>query len=148
MTPEQRRVLFVEDNDDHAELVLHMLRKHDRAGSVFRVADGQAALDYLHRRGEFVDAETHPIPDVILLDLRLPKLDGFEVLKELKSSESLRRIPVVVMTTSEAERDVARAYDLQANAYVVKPLDFGKFGTLMNDLGLFWLGWNRLPHTA
>jgi CheY-like chemotaxis protein len=82
---------------------------------------------------------------VILLDLRLPKIDGLEVLKEIKNDEELRRIPVVVLTTSEAESDLAQAYEHHANSYLVKPVDFGKFTQLMDDMGFYWLGWNRQP---
>jgi CheY-like chemotaxis protein len=140
--------LFVEDDDDHAELVLRSLEDHDAAGDVFRVADGAAALDYLHHRGAFAEPGSSPTPDIILLDLRLPKVDGLQVLREIKTSEALHRIPVVVLTTSEAESDLARAYDLKANAYVVKPIDFAKLGSLLHDLGLFWLTWNRMPSGA
>ena len=86
-----------------------------------------------------------PWPDMILLDLRLPRIDGLEVLKEIKTDKELRCIPVVVLTTSEAESDIARAYDYYANSYLVKPMDFDKFTQLMQDLGFYWLVWNRLP---
>lgn len=144
MVSKLRTVLFVEDDDDHAELVLRSLEAEGLEKEVTRVSDGEAALDYLYGRGAFA-APRPPRPDIVLLDLRLPKVDGLQVLREIKSSESLQRIPVVVLTTSEAESDLARAYDLRANAYVVKPVDFAKFGTLLRDLGFFWLGWNRQP---
>jgi CheY-like chemotaxis protein len=109
------------------------------------VADGEAALDYLFRRGPFQDAEKYPRPQLVLLDLRLPKIDGLEVLKEIRQSESLQRIPVVILSTSYAEPDVGKAYDYHANSYLVKPLDFEQFTQLMNDLGFYWLGWNHYP---
>jgi CheY-like chemotaxis protein len=142
MAKEPCRVLLVEDDDDHAELMLRNLRDSG-TNQVMRLADGEAALDYLHRRGAFAAAAQTPLPDVVLLDLRLPKVDGLQVLKEIKSSEALRRIPVVVLTTSESEMDLVRAYDLAANAYVVKPVDFYKFVAMMHDIGVFWLAWNR-----
>lgn len=135
-------VLFVEDDDDHAELVVRSLEEHGIGNRLTRLVDGEAALDYLYRRGAYVDAT---VPDVILLDLRLPRVDGLEVLRQLKADPELRRIPVVVLTTSEKDSDIARAYDLSANAYVVKPVDFSRFFDLIRDLGFFWLAWNRPP---
>lgn len=143
MTGNPAHILIVEDDDDHAELMLRSLRKYRVGNHIDRVADGEQALDYLFRRGEFSEPETSPRPDVVFLDLRLPKIDGIEVLRQIKESEDLRRIPVVIVTTSEAEIDLARAYDLHANSYVVKPVDFDKFFALMQDLGFYWLVWNR-----
>ena len=136
------KVLLIEDNDDHAELVIRQMSDHRIANHVTRLADGQAALDYLFRKGEYEDPKTSPRPHVILLDLRLPKVDGLEVLRELKNSEELREIPVVVLTTSEGERDVAKAYINHANSYIVKPVDYEKFRYLMDDLGFYWMSWN------
>jgi CheY-like chemotaxis protein len=138
-------ILLVEDNEDHAEIVRRSFKAHNVANPILHVADGEAALDYLFRRGRYQDPEKSPRPHVILLDLRLPKIDGLEVLKEIKLSAELRRIPVVVLTSSEAENDVAMAYDYHANSYLVKPLDFSKFTELMKDLGYYWLGWNINP---
>lgn len=138
-------ILFVEDDDDHAELTIRSLAEHHVANRVHRVADGEAALDYLLRRGAYADPKTSPRPDVMLLDLRLPKVDGLDVLREIKAHPDLRRIPVVVLTTSDKDTDVARAYDFHANAYLVKPVDFAKFLDLMRDLGFFWLVWNKPP---
>jgi CheY-like chemotaxis protein len=139
-------VLLVEDNVDHAELVLRTFEEHDIPIRIHHVTDGEAALDYLLRRGRFAQPEQSPRPHLILLDLRLPRIDGLEVLQEVKSKEDLREIPTVILTTSEAERDVARAYQHHANSYLVKPVDFTKFTKLMDDLGLYWLGWNRHRH--
>ena len=138
-------ILLVEDNPDHTELIVRSLQDHRVANRIFHVPDGEAALDYLFRRGEYEDPEKSPRPHVVLLDLRLPKVDGQEVLQAIKTTEKLRRIPVVIVTTSEAERDVAQAYDSHANSYLVKPVDFDKFTQLMDDLGFYWLGWNRHP---
>jgi CheY-like chemotaxis protein len=138
-------ILLVEDDDDHAELATRSLGEHHVGNVIRRLVDGQAALDYLRQHGPYSDPVANPRPDVVLLDLRLPKIDGLEVLRQIKESRQLRRIPVVVLTTSDKESDVAKAYDLHANAYLVKPVDFGKLLDLMRDLGFFWLVWNRTP---
>jgi CheY-like chemotaxis protein len=138
-------ILLIEDNPDHTELIVRSLQSHRVANRIYYVSDGEAALDYLFRRGEYANPERSPVPHMILLDLRLPKVDGLEVLRTIKGNENLRRIPVVIITTSKAERDVARAYDDHANSYLVKPVDFAKFTQLMDDLGFYWLGWNRQP---
>ena len=142
MDTEPARVLLVEDNDDHAELVLRQLSDHSANVLMTRVSDGQEALDYLFRSGKFENPHSSPRPDVVFLDLRLPKVDGLEVIRIIKDSEDLRKIPIVVLTTSEAEQDVARAYVNHTNSYVVKPVDFQKFRDLMNELGFYWLSWN------
>ena len=135
-------VLLVEDNDDHAELVLRQMADHRIANKVIRLVDGQEALDYLFRTCGFENPDSSPRPHVVFLDLRLPKVDGLEVLKALKDSNDLRDIPVVVLTTSEGERDVAKAYLNHTNSYVVKPVDYQKFRDLMDDLGFYWMSWN------
>ena len=138
-------ILLVEDNPDHAELVMRGFEDNRVANTIYHVSDGEAALDFLLHRGLYSDEENAPSPHLILLDLRLPKVDGLEVLKEIKTNEKLHSIPVVVLTTSEAERDVARAYEYHANSYLVKPVDFDKFTKLMRDMGFYWLGWNHHP---
>jgi CheY-like chemotaxis protein len=138
-------VMLVEDNIDHAELVIRTLEDHRIANKIKHFLDGQSALDYLLRRGEFADPETTPRPHVILLDLRLPRVDGLEVLRVIKEEKELQSIPVIVLTTSEAEKDVTRAYDNHVNSYLVKPVGFEEFSKLMNDLGFYWLGWNTHP---
>jgi CheY-like chemotaxis protein len=138
-------VMLVEDNVDHAELVVRTLEEHNIANRVLHFLDGQSALDYLFRRGEFAESAQAPRPHVILLDLRLPRVDGMEVLKAIKEDAHLKIIPVVVLTTSEAEKDVARAYYNHANSYLVKPVGFEEFKKLMDDLGSYWLGWNTSP---
>ena len=138
-------ILLVEDNQDHAELIVRSFQDHRVVNKIYHVVDGEKALDYLFRRGEYADPESSPQPHVILLDLRLPRIDGLEVLKEVKADENLRRIPVVILTTSEAESDLAQAYEHHANSYLVKPVDFDKFTQLMDDMGFYWLGWNRHP---
>ncbi len=138
-------ILLVEDNEDHAEMVRRSFRTHRVANDIRHVTDGQAALDYLFREGEYSDPKKSPRPGVIFLDLRLPNVDGLDVLREIKENKELFKIPVVVLTSSDEDRDIAKAYDWHANSYVVKPLDFKKFTELMRDLGYYWLGWNVHP---
>lgn len=138
-------ILLVEDNPDHAELVMRSLEDHPLTNKIHHLADGEAALDYLFRRGDFGDAKKSPRPHVVLLDLGLPKVPGLDVLKEIRSAPELDEMPVVVLTTSKAETDVSEAYKSHANSYLVKPHDFTSFTELMKDLGSYWLGWNHLP---
>jgi len=145
MNGEPLVILHIEDNEDHADLVKRTLRKHRVANELFVVKDGEEALDYLFRRGKFESPEKGPRPSVVLLDLRLPKIDGLEVLRIIKTTDELSRIPVVVLTSSEAEKDVARACDFHANSYLVKPIGFDKFTEMMEHLGFYWLSWNRYP---
>lgn len=132
--------LLVEDNDDHATLVQRNLQRSTVANTVDRVADGVVALRYLRREGEFSASVR---PDVVLLDLKLPRLDGHEVLTAIKSDPALQDLPVVVLTTSATEADRARAYSNHANSYLVKPLDFKQFQTLVQDLCVYWGVWNQ-----
>src|SRR6266540_7132166 len=145
MIGEPRLVMLIEDNIDHADLVVRTLEDHLLTNKVRHFQDGQSALDYLFRRGEFSETTETQRPHVILLDLRLPRLDGIEVLKAIKEDEDLKYIPVVILTTSEAEKDVAKAYYNHANSYLVKPVGFEDFKKLMDDLGFYWLGWNVNP---
>jgi CheY-like chemotaxis protein len=138
-------VMLIEDNIDHAELVIRTLEEHLIANRVQHFLDGQTALDYLFRRGEFSEAMDAQRPHVILLDLRLPRVDGIDVLKAIKADAELKSIPVIVLTTSEAEKDVAKAYFNHVNSYLVKPVGFEDFKKLMDDLGFYWLGWNINP---
>lgn len=137
-------ILLVEDNDAHAELIKRSMKDGRVANQIYHVNDGEKALDYLFRRGEYENPENSPHPNVVLLDLRLPRVDGLEVLKTIRTS-SLNGMPVVILTSSEAEADMAKAYEYHANSYLVKPLDFLKFSEMMNDLGFYWLCWNRYP---
>jgi CheY-like chemotaxis protein len=137
------RILLVEDNPDHAMLVERSIAESDGAARVTVVGDGEEALDYLQRKGSWSDPATSPRPHLVLLDLRLPRLDGFHVLRAIKGTPELRSIPVVILTTSEASPDVSKAYDLHANSYLVKPVDFDRFVALMRDVESYWLGCNR-----
>jgi CheY-like chemotaxis protein len=137
-------VMLIEDNVDHAELVMRTLEEHRIANTVRHFLDGQSALNYLFHQGEYSDASAQR-PHVILLDLRLPRIDGIDVLKAIKADPDVKSIPVVVLTTSEAEKDVAKAYYNHANSYLVKPVGFEDFKNLMDDLGFYWLGCNVNP---
>ncbi len=139
-------VMLVEDNVDHAELVIRTLEEHRIANRVRHFLDGESALNYLFCRGEFSGPVETQRPHVILLDLRLPRVDGIDVLKAIKEDAGLKSIPVVVLTTSEAEKDVAKAYYNHANSYLVKPVGFEDFQQLMDELGFYWLGWNVNPN--
>ena len=138
-------ILMAEDDDGHAELVKRSFEDSKFANTVMRVADGQEALDYLYRKNDFSDPAKSPRPGIILLDLRMPKVDGLTVLKTIKDDAQFNRIPVVILTTSEAESDVAKAYDSHANSYLVKPVDFAKFTELMKTLDYYWVAWNQRP---
>jgi CheY-like chemotaxis protein len=137
-----RRFLLVEDDDDHAEIVIRTLKKEPSQKSIDRVLDGVEALQYLRGDGSFRGIA---LPDVILLDLKLPKMDGHEVLSKIKTDERLLHIPVIVLTTSDAEVDKDRAYRLHANSYLVKPLDAEQFNKMVQDMSLYWGMWNRSP---
>ena len=145
MPNEPMLVMLVEDNPDHAELVVRSFDNHPITNQIVVLSDGEAALDYLWRRGKYADPSQSPRPHMILLDLRLPRIDGLEVLKAIKESAILRSIPVIVLTTSDADNDVMQAYLHYANSYVVKPVGYDRLVKLMQDLGSFWLGWNIAP---
>lgn len=138
-------ILLVEDDPAHAEIVKRNLANVRVANRIVHVADGQAALDYLFRHNGYVQPDSSPTPDLILLDLRLPKVDGLEVLRRIKDDDTLKRIPTVVLTTSSAESDMVNAYTRGAGSYLVKPVDFEKFTTLMETFGFYWLAWNKFP---
>lgn len=141
----QLSVLLVEDNADHAELITRCLADLDFGGPLFHVRDGEEALDFLQRNGKYREPETSPRPALILMDLRLPRLDGLSLLRRIKSSESLQSIPVVILTTSAANRDIESAYAAQANAYLTKPLNFTEFRSHLHAAAKFWLKCNVTP---
>ena len=145
MQNEPLLVLLVEDNPDHAELVIRNLAEYPVPNQVIHLTHGQAALDYLLRREDYANAALSPRPHIILLDLRLPRVDGLQVLQVIKTSESLRQIPVIILTTSDTEQDSTRAYNNYANSYLVKPLGYEQFRKLIQDLGLYWLSQNKPP---
>ena len=129
-------ILLVEDNSDDAELIIRGLQKNWADILIHHVSDGEAALDYLFRRGKYAGAEKSPRPHLVLLDLRLPGIDGLDVLREIKADQELQRIPVVVLTSSEAQNDIDRACDHYVDGYLVKPMEFHTFRRIMQDLGL------------
>ena len=139
-----KTILLVEDDAAHAELVVRTLEGSGER-RIVHLRDGEAALAYLTRGGVYADPATSPRPDLVLLDLRLPKVDGLEVLREIESAPRLRYVPVLILTTSDAERDVVSAYEAHANGYVVKPDEFSRFKDLMDDVKRFWLTWNHSP---
>lgn len=139
-------VLLVEDNPDDEALTLRALRKHNLANEIVVARDGQEALDYLFAEGDFSDRDSSLLPQVILLDLKLPKVDGLQVLERLRAAENTRHVPVVVLTSSNEELDMIRSYDLGANSYVRKPVDFEQFLEAARQLGLYWLVLNEVPY--
>jgi CheY-like chemotaxis protein len=138
------RILMVEDDPNDVELTLTALEEYNLANEVVVTRDGQEALDYLYCRGQF-SARASDNPAVLLLDLKLPKVDGLEVLRQIKSDDRLKMIPVVVLTSSREERDMMRSYQLGVNAYVVKPVDFHEFVNAVRELGVFWAVINQPP---
>jgi CheY-like chemotaxis protein len=138
------RILIVEDDPNDVELTLTALADYNLANEVVVTRDGQQALDYLYCRGEF-DTRSTGNPAVMLLDLKLPKVGGLEVLQQIKSDECLKMIPVVVLTSSNEEKDMMRSYSLGVNAYVVKPVDFHEFVNAVKELGVFWAVINEPP---
>ncbi len=139
-------ILIVEDDEAHATLIMRAFETaKELTDKIHWVEDGEEALDYLAHRGKYADKEKSPRPDLILLDLRLPKLDGLEVLKEIKNSDGLGAIPVVVLTTSRSETDLIQAYSDHANSYLVKPTNFGEFSEMIRALGFYWLKLNQKP---
>jgi len=138
------RILIVEDDPKDVELTLTALEEYNLANEVVVTRDGEEALDYLYCRGNF-KMRTSDHPAVLLLDLKLPKVDGLEVLQQIKSDEKLKMIPVVVLTSSREERDMVASYKLGVNAYVVKPVDFHEFVNAIKELGIFWAVINEPP---
>jgi CheY-like chemotaxis protein len=138
------RILLVEDDPKDVELTLTALEEYNLANEVIVARDGEEALEYLYSRGRF-ETRSNDNPSVVLLDLKLPKVDGLEVLKQIKSEEKFRMIPVVVLTSSKEEKDVVASYRLGVNAYVVKPVDFHEFVNAIKELGVFWAIINEPP---
>ena len=136
-------ILLVEDNQDDAELALHALRRENLANNIFVVRDGEEALEFIFCSGVFAQRSFDHPPKLILLDLKLPKVDGMEVLKRLKSDPRTRTIPVVIMTSSKEDRDLVSGYGLGANSYIQKPVDFDQFRETVKQVGLYWLVTNQ-----
>jgi CheY-like chemotaxis protein len=138
-------VLLVEDNPSDAELTLRALKKRNLANRLFHAKDGAEALDFLFAQGSFSNRRVEDAPKVVLLDLKLPKVDGLEVLRKIKTDERTRKIPVVVMTSSREDRDLDQSYELGVNGYVVKPVEFEDFSRAVSELGFYWLLLNETP---
>ena len=144
MTP-TRSILLVEDNPDDAELTLRAFEKNKIANRVVHVTDGEQALDYLFAAGQHQGRDPRTNPTVVLLDLKLPKVSGLDVLRRMRTDPRTRRLPVVVLTSSNEERDLVASYDLGANSFVRKPVDFAQFMEAAHHLGLYWLVLNEQP---
>ena len=140
-------ILLIEDNPDDQDLTLRALRKNQIKSRVVVVSDGAEALDYLFARGAHADRDVESDPNLVLLDLKLPKVDGLEVLEKLRQHERTRHLPVVVLTSSSQQSDICSAYNLGANSFIRKPVDFAEFTEAVRQLGLYWLGLNISPPT-
>jgi two-component system response regulator len=140
-------ILLVEDNADDEALTIRALKKNNVTNQLVVARDGVEALDYLLGTGAHAGRNTAVLPGLILLDLKLPKLDGLEVLRRLRADERTRRLPVVVLTSSKEETDLIRSYDLGANSYIRKPVDFNQFTEAVRQLGLYWLMLNEVPRS-
>ena len=139
-------LLLVEDNPDDEALTLRALKRHHIANQIVVTRDGEEALDYLFARGAFAERNPDHLPQVVLLDLKLPKIDGLDVLRAIRADEKTRNVPVVILTSSNEEQDIINSYDLGANSYVRKPVDFEQFIEAARQLGMFWLVLNETPN--
>jgi two-component system, response regulator len=142
---EKATILLVEDNPDDVELTLHAFTKHNLINQVVVARDGREALDYMFATGSHAGRDATDLPDLILLDLKLPKIGGIEVLRELRAAAITKHVPVVILTTSDDESDIADGYDLGINSYIRKPVDFDKFIQTVKDVGMYWLVLNTPP---
>ena len=138
-------ILIVEDNPNDAEMALRAMKKNNLANSIKVVGDGEEALDFIFARGDYADRKDGAYPKIILLDLKLPKVDGLEVLREIKGAPETKQIPVIVLTSSREESDLVESYRLGVNSYIVKPVDFDKFVDSVRDVGFYWLLLNEQP---
>ncbi len=144
----EKTILLVEDNPDDVELTLMALNENNIANRIDVVTDGAEALDYLFREGGYKDRDKNAMPSLVLLDLRLPKVDGLEVLHTIREDERTSLLPVVILTSSKEEKDIVNGYKLGANSYIQKPVDFSKFLEAVKQLGLYWLVINEPPPVA
>lgn len=143
--PPAKTILLVEDNPDDVELTLRAFQRNNIGNEVIVASDGEEALDYLFATGKYKDRDSDVKPTVVLLDLKLPKVMGLDVLKRIRADERTRRLPVVVLTSSNEDRDIVTSYDLGANSFVRKPVDFAQFIDAARNLGLYWLVLNEPP---
>ena len=142
---ESKTILLVEDNPDDEALTLRALKRNNILNEVIVAHDGAEALDYLFARGIYSDREAGKLPELVLLDLKLPKVDGLEVLRQIRDDESTKRLAVVILTSSNEERDIVAGYDMGANSYIRKPVDFNQFMEAVRQLGVYWLVLNVSP---
>jgi len=142
---EPSTILLVEDEEAHAELTKRAIRKAGNANRVDIVSDGEQALDYLYNREKYADKKKYPVPGLILLDIKLPGIDGIEVLKRIKENPDLKRIPVIMLTTSERDEDIVRSYEHYANSYLTKPVGFKAFEEKIVQVGFYWMILNKRP---
>ncbi|AIS31793.1 MULTISPECIES: response regulator [Methanobacterium] len=145
MDMDELEILLVEDNPTDAELTMRALKRKNLANKLVWVKDGEEAIDFIYAQGQFADRDPEDLPRLILLDLRMPKVDGLEVLKHIKADERTRRIPVVVLTSSQEDQDVVESYKLGVNSYVSKPVEFDDFIEAVSTLGLYWMLINKPP---
>ncbi|EKR93040.1 response regulator receiver domain protein [Leptospira santarosai str. CBC379] len=132
-------ILYAEDNPQDSELTLRSLKRHNLTNQVKLVRDGEEALEYLYATGRYVNRDKTQLPSLILLDLKMPKVDGIEVLRRVRSEEFTKMLPVVILTSSAEEKDIVESYRLGVNSYVVKPLDFDKFSEVASEIGFYWI---------
>ena len=145
MSANEVEILLVEDNPSDVELTLRALKRRNLANKVHVVKDGAEALDFIFATGAYINRDIDNPPKVVLLDLKLPKVDGLEVLRRIKSDKRTKVIPVVVLTSSREEKDIVESYKLGVNSYIVKPVDFDKFVQAISEIGLYWLLLNQPP---
>jgi two-component system response regulator len=142
----KKTILLVEDNPDDEILTIRALKKNNILNEVVVARDGAEALDFLFGTGQYADRDIKETPQVVLLDLKLPKLDGLEVLRRLRKDERTKLLPIVVLTSSTEEQDMIESYSLGANSYILKPVDFNQFAEAIRQLGLYWLVLNETPY--
>ena len=140
-----KTILLVEDNPDDEALTIRALKKHNVVNDVVVTRNGADAIDFLFAQGKFEARDPSVFPTLVLLDLKLPKIDGIEVLRRMKADERTKRLPVVILTSSQEDKDLAAAYDLGANSYITKPVDFEQFSEAVRNIGLYWLVLNQSP---
>lgn len=145
MTTRAVRMLLIEDDPSHRLLIRRSLENHGVSNEVSEAVDGQDGLDYIYGVGVYADRKKYPMPDLVILDIKMPRIDGFGVLEKLKSDPKMKRIPVIMLTTSSRDEEIAKGYECGANAYVTKPLDFDDFAKKLHDLKMFWVLTAEIP---